>query len=194
MVSSLDEDTEKLRRSLARLPQPQVEPPLIVVSGLPGTGKSFFCRKLADKLRFPILASDVLRKTLFPVPQYNEQENKRLFSACHVLIEELLGKGIPVIFDATNLLEQHREYLYRAAERGGAKLILVWVDAPPEVVRQRLSARAKGTIPHHDSTAGWEVYARMKPRRERILRDHIVVDTSQDINGAVEKVVRATKR
>jgi len=194
MASSLDEDVEKLRGGLNGLPQPQVKPQLIVVSGLPGTGKSFFCRKLAEKLPFLILASDALRKVLFSTPQYNEQENKRLFSACHVLIEELLKKGIPVIFDATNLLEHHREYLYRAAERAGAKLILVWVEAPPEVVRQRLLTRERTAVPQSDSEAGWEVYNKMRPRREKISRNHLVVDTSQDITGAVDKIVRATSR
>jgi len=153
MAGSLDADVEKLRQSLNSLPQPQVEPPLTVVSGLPGTGKSFFCRKLAERLSFPILASDTSRKILFPSPQYKESENKRLFSACHVLIEELLRKGMPVIFDATNLLEHHREYFYRAAERAGAKLILVWVEAPTEVVRQRLLAREKAATSQDDSEA-----------------------------------------
>lgn len=151
MVGRLDEDVEKLRQSLNDLPQPQVEPPFILVSGLPGTGKSFFCRKVAERFPFLILASDTLRKILFPFPQYKENENKRLFSACHVLIEELLTKGIPVIFDATNLLEHHREYFYDAAERAGAKLIPVWVEAPTEVVQQRLLAREKAPMPHDDS-------------------------------------------
>jgi predicted kinase len=194
MVGSLDEDVEKLRRSLNGLPQPQVEPPLIMVSGLPGTGKSFFCSKLAERLSFLILASDALRKILFPFPQYKENENKRLFSACHVLIEELLRKGIPVIFDATNLLEHHREYLYRAAERAGAKLILVWVEAPTEVVRQRLLAREKTAMSQYDSEAGWEVYNKMKTRRERISRNHLVVDTSQDITAVIGKIVRSAKK
>ena len=194
MTSSFYEDVETLRGSLNGLPPPQVEPPLIVVSGLPGTGKSFLCRKVAEKSPFLILPSDALRKVLFPTPQYNEQENKRLFSACHVLIEELLKKGIPVIFDATNLLEHHREYLYRAAERAGAKLILVWVEAPPEVVRQRLIARERTPVPQRDSQAGWEVYNKMKPRREKISRNHLVVDTSQDITAAVDKIIRATSR
>lgn len=194
MASSFYEDVERLRRSLNGLPQPRVGPPLIVVSGLPGTGKSFLCRKLAEKSPFLILPSDALRKVLFPTPQYNEQENKRLFSACHVLIEELLNKGIPVIFDATNLLEHHREYLYRAAERAGAKLILVWVEAPPEVVRQRLLARERTLAPQCDSQAGLEVYNKMKPRREKISRNHLVVDTSQDITAAVDKIIRATSR
>jgi predicted kinase len=192
MASSFYEDIEKLRGSLNGLPQPQVGPPLIVVSGLPGAGKSFLCRKVAEKLPFLILASDTLRKVLFPTPQYNEQENKRLFSACHVLIEELLKKGIPVIFDATNLLEHHREYLYRAAERAEAKLILVWVEAPAEVVRQRLLARERTAVPECDSEAGWEVYNKMKPRREKIARNHLVVDTSQDITATIDKIVRAT--
>jgi len=194
MLGSLEEDVEKLRRSLNGLPQPQIEPPLIVVSGLPGTGKSFFCHKLAERLSFLILASDSSRKILFPSPQYKENENKRLFAACHVLIEELLRKGIPVIFDATNLLEHHREYFYRAAERAGAKLILVWVEAPTELVRQRLLAREKAAMPQYDSEAGWEVYNKMKPRREKISRNHLVVDTSQDIADVIDKIVRATKR
>jgi len=194
MAGNLDEDVQKLRQSLNGLPQPQVEPPFIVVSGLPGTGKSFFCRKLAERLSFLILASDALRKILFPSPQYKESENKRLFSACHVLIEELLQKGIPVIFDATNLVEHHREYLYRAAERARAKLILVWVEAPTEVVRQRLLAREKAAIPQDDSEAGWEVYNKIKPRSEIFSRNHLVVDTSQDITTALDKIVRTTKR
>jgi hypothetical protein len=194
MAGSLEEDVQKIWQSLNGLPRPQVEPSLIVVSGLPGTGKSFFCRKLAERLPFLILASDTLRRILFPCPQYKESENRRLFSACHVLIEELLRKGIPVIFDATNLLEHHREYLYRAAERAGARLILVWVEAPTEIVRQRLAAREKSAIPQYDSEAGWEVYNRMKPRREKISRNHFVVDTSQDITPAIDKIVRAARR
>jgi len=165
-----------------------------MVSGLPGTGKSFFCRKLAERLSFPILASDTLRKILFPSPEYKESENKRLFSACHVLIEELLREGIPVIFDATNLLEHHREYFYRASERTGARLILVWVEAPTELVRQRILAREKASMSQYDSEAGWEVYNKMKPRREKISRNHLVVDTSQDITAVIDKIVRATKR
>jgi predicted kinase len=194
MVGGLDEDVRKLRQQLYELRQPQIDPILIVVSGLPGTGKSFFARKLAERLPFLILASDILRKVLFPSPHYEESENKRLFSACHVLIEELLMEGIPVIFDATNLLEHHREYLYRAAERAKAKLIMVRVEAPTEVVRQRLLARKEANMTQDDSEAGWEVYTKMKPRGEKISRNHIAVDTSQDINAVIDKIVQAIKR
>jgi len=194
MLPTLDEALEKLKRSIKFLPQPQVNPPLIVVSGLPGAGKSFFCRKLAERLPCLILASDTLRRILFPSPQYNETENRRLFSACHVLIEELLRSGIPIIFDATNLVERHREFLYRAADRASAKLILVWVEAPTEVVKQRLLAREEAAALEYDSEAGWDVYQRMKTRRQRIRRSHFVVDTSRDISPVIDKIVRAAQK
>lgn len=101
---------------------------------------------------------------------------------------------MPVIFDATNVTEHHREYLYRAAARTRARLILVSVEAPAEVVRQGLLAREEAGVPQDDSEAGWAVYNRMRPQRERVSRNHFVVDTSQDITGVIHKVVRATKR
>jgi len=107
MANSLNNDIDKLRQSLGSLPPPQIKPPFVIVSGLPGSGKSFFCRRLAERSPFLILSSDALRKVLFPNPQYSESENKQLFPACHALIEELLKKGIGVIFDATNLVERH---------------------------------------------------------------------------------------
>ena len=188
MVGSSSEDIEKLRQSLKDLPQPQVKPPFVVVSGLLGTGKSFFCRKLAERAPFLILSSNTLRKILFPFPQYDESENRRLFPACHALITELLTKGIPIIFDATNLLERHREYLYRAAEKARTNFILVRVEAPAELVQQRLRAREKEVILRDGSEAGWEIYQKMKPLREKISRNHFVVDTSRDITQAIDKI------
>ena len=140
------------------------------------------------------MASDTLRKILFPSRQYKENENKRLFSACHALIEDLSRKGIPVIFNATNLLEHHREYYYRAAERAGAKLILVWVEAPVEVVRQHLLARKKQLCLNMTQRPIGKSIIIMKPRRQRISRNHLVIDTLQDITTVIDKIVRAIKR
>jgi len=92
----LAEHVQKLRESLGQLPEPTVNPAFIVVSGLPGTGKSYFCRSLAERLPFPILESDALRKVLYPSPNYSPGESNRLFGACHLLIEELLRRGIPL--------------------------------------------------------------------------------------------------
>ncbi|MBM3156897.1 MAG: ATP-binding protein [Chloroflexi bacterium] len=187
-------DARRLKQSLGRLPEPVVHPVLIIVSGLPGTGKSYFSRKLAEQLPSVIVESDALRKELFPVPVYSAEESQRLFSACYHLIEELLSSSISVILDATNLVEYHREFLYRIAERLKIKLIIVWVQAPKELVRQRLQGRAEGADPLDKSDADWSIYQRMRTRMQRIRRNYFSVDTSRDISPVLDKIVREAKR
>lgn len=185
-------DVERLIGRLGQLPEPVVEPALIVVSGLPGTGKSYFCSQLAERLPVIILESDALRRALFPSPSYSSQESSHLFRACHLLIEGLLKKGTSLIFDATNLSEHNREYLYSIAERLDVKLILVRVEAPPEVVYQRLKARGEDS--QGKSGADWTVYRRMKPSVDKIRRNHYAVDTSRDIIPVLDKIVRQVIR
>jgi len=190
----LVEDVQKLRESLGQLPEATVDPAFIVVSGLPGTGKSYFCRSLAERLPFPILESDALRKVLSPSPNYSPGESNRLFGACHLLIEELLRRGIPLIFDATNLVERHRERLYQIADRIGARLIIVRVEAPPELVRQRLQHRSAAVNPEDKSEADWMVYQKMRTSVQRIGRNYFAVDTSKDITPVISKIAREANR
>jgi hypothetical protein len=185
-------DVQLLTESLGQLPEPVVKPAFIVVSGLPGTGKSYFCRKLAERLQFIILESDALRKALFSSPDYGESESGRLFRAIHLIIERLLKKGVSLIFDATNLSERYRERLYSIADHLDVKLILVRVEAPTEVVQERLKARREN--PENKSDADWAVYQRMKSSVQKIWRNHYAVDTSRDITPVLDKIVRGVRR
>ena len=187
-------DAQRLSESLGQLPEPVVKPAFIVVSGLPGTGKSYFCSRLAERLPFIILESDALRKTLFPSPTYSAPESSRLFQAIHHLIEGLLKRGIPLILDATNLSERYRERLYNIADRLNAKLILVRVEAPSEVVYQRLKDRAEENNSESNSDADWAVFQKMKTTVQKISRNHFAVDTSRDITPVLSKIVREVNR
>jgi len=187
-------DVQRLTEGLGELPEPVVNPAFIAVSGLPGTGKSYFCTKLVEKLPFVILESDALRKELFPSPSYSAPESARLFRALHLLIERLLKRGISLILDATNLSERYRERLYNIADQLEAKLILVRVEAPPEVVYERLKTRRERANPENKSDADWSVYQRMKPSVQRIHHNHYAVDTSRDITPVLDKIVREARR
>ena len=192
--SQVIEDVDKLRKALGKLPDPVAKPALVVVSGLPGTGKSYFCRRLAERVPLVIVESDRLRRLLFLRPRYSAQESFRLFQACYRLVEELLRSGITVALDATNLEERHRERLYHIADQLGVALVIVRTDAPLEVVSQRLQGRRDRIYPGDESEADLTVYHRMKPTAERIRRGHLVVDTSKDIGGALDRVVRMLSR
>jgi predicted kinase len=187
-------DVQKLKEALNELPEPIARPFLIVISGLPGTGKSYFSRRLAERWPCLIVESDALRKVLFPVPSYGAQESQRLFQALHLLTEEFLSKSMPVLLDATNLVEYHREHLYRIADRLGLKIIIVRVEAPAELVRERLQRRGESIDPRDRSDAGWTIYQRMKPKVQQIRRRHFVVNTARDVTPVIDKIIRDLKR
>jgi predicted kinase len=187
-------DAWHLAESFTALPEAEAEPTIIVVSGLPGTGKTYFCRRLAERLPFLILESDALRKQLFPKPTYSAEESASLFKAIYQLIGDLLKKGIPLILDATNLEERHRERIYNIAEGARARLILVSVRAPDSLVQKRLKKRTENKNVDDNSEANWAVYLKMKPTVDKIHRKHFSADTSRDITPVIDKVVREAKR
>jgi len=193
-VTDNSSDVAILWRSIEAIPEPVARPVFVVVSGLPGSGKSYFCRQLARRLPLLILETDRLRKALVPRPSHSAQESARLFQACHLLIEGLLKRGVHLVLDATNLVEHNRERLYYIAEKAGAKLVLVQVDAPPEVIQRRLDGRSHRIDPSDNSDADIKVYNRMRPSAEVIQRNHLYVDTSRDLGPALDRIVREINR
>ncbi len=191
-TSGIDADTARLREvldgDLARSRVPPARPVLLLLAGLPGTGKTHFARRLQERLSFVVLETDRLRKELVTSPRYTPGEHRRLLDACHMLTREYLASRHPVLFDATNLTERFREPFYRIAESLDLPLALVEVTAPREVVRRRLRSREAGLDPQTNSDAGWLIYCRMAPAWEPIVLEHHVVDSSKDITAVVEHV------
>jgi len=190
MPRDLSQDVAKVEAAL--LPQEMAStahPVLIVMSGLPGSGKSYLSQRLADQLLAVIIEADRVRKTLFPRPTYDAQESALVHRTCQEVMRRLLRKGVRVVFDATNLVEFQREILYSLAERCDAGLLIVRTVAPEQTVRERLEHRREAA-----SDADWRVYRRMSRRQQKISRTHLCIDTSDDIDEAVRKVMRAVRR
>jgi DegV family protein with EDD domain len=184
-------DVALLEQEIGPMPEAVAEPVLLVLSGLPGSGKTHLAREVAARYPIAVLESDRLRKALVKTPRYTRAENARLFRACHWLIDDLLARNVSCLLDATTLREEHRRPLYRIAERRGARLVLVSVTAPPEVARERLAAR-RGE-PGTYSDAGVQVYEEMLGEAEPIAAEHLVVDSTADADSSAELVVRALR-
>lgn len=183
----LDQD---LFISQPRMPK---QPLLVAMCGLPGTGKTHFAAKLTQELPFLILESDRLRKVLVEHPKYTTNEHRRVFSSCHVLIEEYLTNGYSVLFDATNLNEDFRVLLYEISESTGAPIALVHLTAPLDTVRRRLKQRKSNRHAKTYSDAGWLIYTKLAPVEEPVQREHYTVDSSNDIAPVLEQVVSWAK-
>ena len=189
-------DVSVLEGTLGLLPEPVEHQPFVVLSGLPGSGKSHFAREIARRRPFAVVESDALRKALVKRPSYSQEESARLFAACHDLIRQLLLRGIPVLFDATNLKEAHRRPLYDLAERTGARLLVVEVRAGEDLVRRRLESRLAAGNPLDRSDATLDVYEMMRGDAEPIEGPHIVVESTSgdDVGQAAERVLLELER
>jgi predicted kinase len=169
------------------------KPVIIMLIGLPGTGKSYLASKLAERLPFMIVESDAVRKELFPTPSYSPGESAAVFKVIHYIIGDLVHNKTSVIFDATNLEEKHRKTIYHIGENNEAKVILVNLEAPPDIVKNRLESRERKQETGDFSDATWAVYQKMKKTVNKISRPHFNVNTAEDITPIIEDIIREVK-
>ncbi len=76
-------------------------PKLIIMVGLPGSGKSARANQLAVLRDFTVLSSDSIRKELSGSEQ-DQTQNDKVFRILYKRMNDLLSKGERVIIDATN--------------------------------------------------------------------------------------------
>ncbi len=168
--------------------RPSAAPVLLVLTGLPGTGKTHIANELARRTNAVVLESDAVRTLLFRERRYTRPENRRVFAALHAATDVLLAQGSTVIVDATNVAERERAPLYEIAERRSVRLILVHVTAQEQIARERLERRRAGGASHSQADVG--VYERMLSRVERIQRPHYAIDTSENIEPALDALAK----
>ena len=163
---------------------------LFVVMGLPGTGKSTLATRLAEHWGLRLVSSDVERKRLagldatehryeaFGTGLHTAEHDDATYDSLVRRSLEQLAQG-SVIVDASLTQPRYRERLIAAAGEAGVEAWLVECEAPPEVVRARITARiAAGTDP---SDATTEIYDRRLAERVPVTEvgpeRHVRVET-----------------
>ena len=155
-------------------------PTLVLLSGLPGSGKTTFAARLAPRLDACVLESDLVRRELFPKRRYSRKESGAVFAEVRERAEVALDQGRDVIIDATNLRERERQGFLELAERQGAPVVAVRLTAPEAVVRERLSGPREGA-----SEANIGVYNRMRGEEEPFGAPCVQVDSRYCVEASV---------
>jgi uncharacterized protein len=141
---------------------------LVLIGGLPGTGKSTLAGAIADSLAWTILSSDRIRKelagigpdadgrTAFGTGIYTPAWTARTYAELLRRAAELLARGESVILDASWSSAELRSAAAGLARKQHAHLVELRCVASPELARKRLQARPPGP-----SDAGPEIAAQL---------------------------------
>jgi uncharacterized protein len=171
---------------------------LVLVGGLPGTGKSTLARGLADALGAVVLHSDVVRKELAGIPAeqhaaapfgrglYDQATRDATYRELLARAEASLGMGQVVVIDASWNREAHRADARRVAEATASDLVELRCVAPPAVVSERLAARAAAGSDPSDADAG--IAAAMAAIGDP-WSTAIEVDTAMDPTAVIERAL-----
>ncbi len=146
---------------------------LVVVCGLPGVGKTTVARMIADRLGVEPLRTDVVRRELFPVPDYTDEERRAVYEALFDRARTRLDRGANVVLDGTFAEATPRERTHELATAAGTERRLVEVTCEESVVRERIAERTDD-----ESDADFEVYRTLESTFEPVTAAHATVDNS----------------
>jgi predicted kinase len=160
--AALGQAVELLRIALSHLEAARVV--LVLVGGLPGTGKSTLAAGLAAQLRWGVLRSDLVRKELSGMPPevhqpaayqggiYREELTDATYQELLRRARALLEGGSSVILDASWADSRRRRAAESLARDCFADLVALRCVVPQEVAATRLAARAGSGTDASDAT------------------------------------------
>jgi len=142
------------------------QPTLFLMFGYPGAGKTTVAQLVAKITGATHLSSDTLRIELFPDPTYSQAEHDAVYAELNKRTEELLQAGKSVIYDANLNRYDHRAEKYDMCERTGARPIVLWIQTPRELARNRAVMRG-----HHHLVPKDETFETMFDRVTSVIEE-----------------------
>jgi predicted kinase len=167
---------------------------LIALKGHPATGKSTLARALAGRLGWPLIDKDDVKDHTLGLPGGNELAYAILWQ----IVATQLGLGLSVIADTPLSYPIGYATAQRLAKQSNARLLIVETRLDEAEWRRRLEARPPGESAH--KIRGWaamQAQLRAYAGCWRYAIDpahHLVVDTGQPLEAAIQQVQRWIKQ
>lgn len=115
---------------------------LIVLCGLPGSGKSTYAKHITESGHFECVSTDQIRKRFYG--NENIQGNgKEVFDTAFLHLQTYGLANINCIFDATNITSRARRKVVQKCRQYYDLIICKYIDTPLDVCLHRNSQRER---------------------------------------------------
>lgn len=162
---------------------------MIIVMGLPGSGKSYFAKKLSDKIGAGYIGSDAVRKEMKAMGKYGVEDKNRVYDQMALLTKSSLSKGETVVLDATFFKKHLLEKFVSLVREKGTPYRVFWIVAEGEVIKKRISKERR------DSEADYGVYLKLAEEFEEPEPPFLkVVSTQNNIMDMLKQADDYIKR
>jgi len=158
---------------------------LIILTGVPGSGKSTISARLAERMNGTRISTDALKGLIYN-RDVNTDELELLFDIQHYIFEKIMDTGGAIISDSNSAKEWQRDKLKTLASKHGYRAKVIFVSAPKEVIRERLLQRAKEDVINRDAILDFEQYYEELDFPQTAME----INTIEPLNYNIEKIMR----
>jgi len=147
---------------------------LIVVFGLPGSGKSYFASKLAHQLKATYISSDITRNKLLTEKTYSHAEKLSIYKAMISKAIKTLKSNSTVTMDGTFYKKSIRDMARQTAKKCEAEILFMEVISSKDVIKERVERKREY------SDADFSVYLKIKEEFEVMTEEHLTLESKRD--------------
>jgi predicted kinase len=156
----------------------KLSPTLIVLSGLPASGKSVLAENLSRALSAPIFSIDTIEAAMWRAGLAKNQTGIAAYEVAQALADEHLSLRHSVVIDAVNPAEAPRAAWRNLAARHRVSLkIIECVCSDEAMLRQRIEGRVNSTASSRELT--WASLLQRRAEYEPWTDPRLVLDTAR---------------